>query len=563
MRRLMCSVLKIFQQFIVCTIFSLAIVLPAQIDAQDKTNDIPFVRHLKQIDGIYDSNARTFYGQFIDTGNIKIIHRFESRKFKDDVGIVEYYYTNAASGFKSEITVGLIDTSGKILIPCIYEELYLTGNKDFYVFYTPDTTGIFRVRKGAIFQLPRKTQTYYNGIIANDTNNKFCVVRINNSDGVFSFFKERLVVPAEYLKISLLGSAAICQDTNNFVVYDCTKEVKSQTLKEVFPLNKGAYYFLRFVSGRALVCTDPISPDSSIYQKINRDEAIEFYNNHVISKSNGMCGLLDEYGNVTVPFIYDDIYFFDENLLMVKDSGFWAIADYHNKVLTGFQFINVDKQNLVNLRNFIQFSGIDTSANVISNIGDSNLGYGKSNAELLACIKKELNAIKSELYAHKLSRYDKYVFPRYVLQSEGGFQIVTVGLQDEIIIDSLTWDNVYMIPSVYDYPFEIGVQKGNKYGYYDSNKKINSYLRYDGVYFYYELFFYEGILFSGTHNERSPFTIVKRGHVYSRSSYSKTNWLQRITTPPNWPTKYQGRPKWKKYMEEDDFLKRRKEKSNA
>lgn len=546
----------------VYTLFSLAIVLPTHIDAQDKTSDISVVQHLKQIDGIYDSKARTFYGQFIDTGNIKIIHRFESRKFKDDVGIVEYYYTNTTSEFKSEITVGLIDTSGKILIPCIYENLYYTGNKDFYEFRTPDTTGIFKLRKGAIFQLPRNTQSNYNGIFANDTNNNFCVVIINNSRGVFSFFKEKLVVPAEYLKISLLGSAAICKDTNNFVVYDCAKEVKSQTLKEVVPLNKGAYYFLRLASGRKLVCTDPISPDSSLYQKINRDEVIEFYNNHVISKSNGMYGLLDEYGNVTVPFIYDDIYFFDENRLMVKDSGFWAIADYQNKVLTGFQFINVDKQNLVNLRNFIQFSGIDTSANVISYIEDSYIGYKKSDTELLYYIKEQLNRIKGELYAHKLSRYDDCILPKYVLQSEGGFQLVTVA-SHKIIIDSLTWDNVYMILNVYDYPFEIGVQKGNKYGYYDSDKEINSYLKYDGVYFCYELFLYEGIMFSGTHNERSPFTIVKRGHLYYRSSYSKTNWLERIMTPPNWPTQYQGRPKWNKYMEEDVFLKMRKKISNA
>ena len=189
-------------------------------------------------------------------------------------------------------------------------------------------------------------------------------------------------------------------------------------------------------------------------------------------------------------------------------------------------------------------------------------GYGQSNEYLLADIKKSLITIKSELYSRKLSKYDDFVYPSYVLRTATGFQLVKVKSKEEVEIDSLSWDNVYMIPGFYGYPSEIGVQKGNKFGYYNAEKSIEKYLRYDGIYFYYELFYYQGILFSGTHNEQSPFTIVKKGNVYTKSSYSKTNWLKRITTPPNWPAYYQEKPKWRKYMNEEAFLEKRKETSN-
>jgi hypothetical protein len=184
---------------------------------------------------------------------------------------------------------------------------------------------------------------------------------------------------------------------------------------------------------------------------------------------------------------------------------------------------------------------------------------------MLADIKKELNTIKAELYVRRISRYDNEVYPKYALQVKDGFQIVSVISNDSIEIDAHIWDNVFMVPGLYYsyYPFEIGVQKGEKYGYYVQGKNSVNYLLYDGIYFYYKLFYYEGILFSGTQNEESPYTMVKKGYVYSNSSYSKTNWLKWIVTPPNWPAKYQGRAKWRKFMKEDQFLMERMKNSNT
>lgn len=545
-----------------CLLFSLTALHPKHLNAQIEKNNISSVHLLKQINGIYDLQNETFYSQFIDRNDIKIVHHFESKKCSNGFGIAEYYYINSENGFKSKKTYGLIDVTGKILIPCIYQKILKTGNKDLFVFNKSDSLGIYNITKGIIYQIPAKTGTHNNFFFAIDKNINYCLVKINDLYGVFSYYKEKLVVPSEYSKIDLYNNTAVCQILNKYVVYNCEEETKSDIFKEVYPLDNGKYFFIRLLNGKATVCTDAVSPFNSVFRKINKEKALEFYNKHVICENNGKIGLMDEYGNEAVPFIYDDIFFFDKQMLLVKRDNFWAISDYRNNVLSEFQFINIEQQNQINLNNFIQFSGIDTSGLLINRYLNYESTFDMSNKNLLAEIKKKLITLKNELYSRHLSKYDNSIFPRYALQNKDGFQIITILSSEKIKIDSLCWDSVFMIPGIHSYPFEIGVRKGNKFGYYDSKQNAKKYLKYDGIYFYYELFYHRSIMFSGTHNESSPFTVVKKGYVYDKSSYPKTNWLKRLTTPPNYSAKYQGKPKWRKYMNEKEFLEERSINSN-
>lgn len=63
---------------------------------------------------------------------------------------------------------------------------------------------------------------------------------------------------------------------------------------------------------------------------------------------------------------------------------------------------------------------------------DYESGYGKLNEFLLAEIKKSLITIKSELYSRKLSKYDDWVYPSYVLSSTKGFQLIKVISKEEV-----------------------------------------------------------------------------------------------------------------------------------
>src|SRR5690554_1767106 len=550
----------------VFTILSLTFLFPIFTAAQNKSIENPSILQLKQVEGVYDSQEGTFYSQYIDKENIKIIHRFQIKKFVDGLGITEYYYTNSDTQYESRTKYGLIDTNGYILIPCIYERVLITGSKNNYGFYTNDSLGIISLEKGVILKHPIKNSQpkkenvlrKENGFHSFKNSTDYIVLRINDFLGVYSFDKEKYIIPTIYDKITLYDNIAVCQSVNNFVFYDCITECKSEIFKEIHTLNEQKYFFVRLKDGKSLICTDPTSPLNSIYTKLQIDEALEFNNRYLIATRGDRFGLIDEFGNISVPFVYDDIYFFDKELLLLKKDDLWAISDYKHKLLTQFQFINIDKQNQINLNNFISFSGIDTTDKVIMKYFDYESGYGKFNEYLLAEIKKSLISIKSELYSRKISKYDDFVYPIYVLGSKKGFQLITVKSKEELIIDSLYWDNVYMIPRIYDYPFEIGVQKGDKFGYYNSEKNIKTYLKYDGIYFYYKLFFYESILYSGTHSERSPFTFVKKGNVFIRSSYPKTNWIEKLTSPRNYSCTYQGKPKWRKYMKEEEFLEKRK-----
>lgn len=564
------NAVTVYRNHFICILFSIQILIPKNISAQNNTIDSLFLSQLKQIKGVYDAQKGTYYSQIIDPQNIKTIHHFQTKKFIDGLGIIEYHSSRAETQNESKKTFGLIDTFGNILIQCTYEAIFTTENKNFYGFHTKDKLGIISLEKGEIFQHPRLNyetknknfQSKYNSFISFKNSSKFCVLKINGSMGVYSYLKEKIVVPTLYDKITLHSNIAICQTLNNFVVYNCENEVKSDVFKEVFSLKGGNYFFIRLINGKAIACSDPTTPTKSICNELINYEVLEFNNHHMIANKSGHLGLIDELGKECIPFIYDNIYFFDKELVLVKKNNLWAITDYQNKLLTKFQFFDVDKQNQVNFNNFIAFSGIDTTEKVIMKYFDYESGYPLSNEFLFGGINKKLIQIKAELYARKLSRYDNIGYPRYALLGNHGYQIITLLSKDSIKIDSLFWDNIFMVPSIGNYPFEIGVQKGNKFGYYNPKKSIEKYLKYDGIYFYYKLFLYESLMFSGTHNERSPYAIVKNDWVYFRSSYSKTNWLKKITAPPNWPARYQEKPKWSKYMNEAEFLRIRNEKVN-
>ena len=178
------------------------------------------------------------------------------------------------------------------------------------------------------------SRSKYNSFISFKNSNDYCVLRINGLLGVYSFYQEKFVVPSIYDKITLYSNIAVCQTLNNFVVYNCENEVKSDVFKEIFHLSGGNYFFVRLMSGKAMVCTDPTSPTNSIYTELTIEEALEFNNHHLIANKAGNLGLIDEFGKECVPFIYDDIYFFDKKLLLVKKDDLWAISDYQNKLLT-------------------------------------------------------------------------------------------------------------------------------------------------------------------------------------------------------------------------------------
>jgi len=528
--------------------------IPIENNAQHPETEHRNKSNLKQINFIFDRQQGNYFFQYIDQKNIKLIHRFQINSFNNRIGITQYHILNTDTKRDSKKLFGLTDTSGTILIPCIYEKLESTENPNFFRFYTKDSFGVLSPQKGEISKYPKistqpinnKSRSKFNSFIYNNQPSNYAILRMDGLQGVYSYLQEKLVVPCNYDQITLHGDMAIGQRRDSIVYYHCQTGEKSQFLKEIQPLNNYKYFYIKFHNDSSLICTNPADPLNSDYHPLAIDRVLEFHNQHLIAVKSGKFGLKDEFGNLSIPFVYEDIFFLDKDLLLVKKDYLWAISNFQNQILTSFQFQDVEKQNLVNFNNFLQFSHCDTSQNELLKFYDYESTTGKTAENLGAEIKKSLLAKKRELNSRKISNYDISAYPTYVLKSDQGFQLIQIAYKSQIKIDSLHWDNVFISPRIYDYPFEIGVQKRNKFGYYDPKKNVKSYLKYDGLYFNPALFFYENLLFSGTHNEQSPFAVVKNGTIYSRSSLSKTDWLKKLTNPPNWPSRYQEKPKWRK-----------------
>jgi hypothetical protein len=203
------------------------------------------------------------------------------------------------------------------------------------------------------------------------------------------------------------------------------------------------------------------------------------------------------------------------------------------------------------MSNMIKFSGLDTSDIALNQYAAAKDFSQYSKEFDMYYTQKYIKQLKRELYAHKLSTYCKR---NHVLQTKDGFHIVELRT-NEVKFDDNVWDNVFLVPL---FNAEIGVQKGEKYGYYDSEVDPKEYLKYDGVYYYNELYINRGVMFSGTRYYRSPYLIVKKGVVYYEYAHPKTSLYKTITNPPNYSNLRQGKPKWVKYMKEEEFLSTRK-----
>ena len=65
----------------------------------------------------------------------------------------------------------------------------------------------------------------------------------------------------------------------------------------------------------------------------------------IIAKSNGKEGILDKYGKVVLPFIYDEISLFNQNLIKVKLNGKVEILDKKGRAYLPFTFYDIAPLN--------------------------------------------------------------------------------------------------------------------------------------------------------------------------------------------------------------------------
>lgn len=540
--------------------------------AQNELDTTLYHPNIKQLKGVYDSSEGTYFYREIDARNMKITHQYVVDEFFNGNGIAEYTFSIEGERRNNDKFYGVIDTNGKILVPCLYDKLKHARNKDFFFFNTDDSIGVVNISgkeiihfaaRSTLVDVKDNARSYRsNNLVYQKWGSPdFCICRLNDQYGIFSFYKEKMVVPAQYDEVELFNNIAICLKNKFNTAYDCKKEKISEEFKQIIALDKGNNYYVQLMSGQKYVCKDILNPLQTINYHMNKDEVMEIYHKLLICQDKGKFGVLNEKGNEKIPFIYENIYFMHKNYFLVEKDHKWAILDTNNQLKSDFIFLDVNIQNQINLQNSVHFSGIDTIIYTSRDLYSERQLRDRSSLGLLLGIQDELKTIKTELQSHILSDYfQQSLEKQYILKTADGYKLI-VFWEDNINglrIDSLSWDNIFLTPKIYNYQHSIGLQKGNKYGYLFDNPEKK--MKYDGIYFSHRSYYYDAPMFSGSHTYISPYLYVRKGVVYFEISPQKKAWWKVPFTPPNWGNYYQGKTRMKKKSKEVNFIKYRSEK---
>lgn len=486
----------------------------------------------EKIEGFYDSKAKKFHPKvnLIEDSDLA----YQCEPFKEGYAIV-----HKSQNGGSRRPVGVIDTSGKVTVPFIYDDLEWTlfGRSRYFLFYTVDSIGVVTVSGKELLKYKRnwsrdlsrcgkrcydqqgETGTFLT--YKRNADQEFAAVKINSKIGLYSLTQNRFVMPVEYDcemreswpcdlcragydDILVTDRYALCKKNGMKIAYDLATGEKSDAYKDITVL-KNKEVYLRTKEGKRMLVNDVIHPKSVV-----DDEVLECFNGHVLVKRNGKVGLMDLDKTLKIPLKYDDIWFFDKRYVWVNSNSLWALADYKGKLMTDFVFLDIQNLNADYFTDFLYCTKLDTSGGAMYMKSYSTNADKKNLIKMLA--RNNLERIdKRIIFSAWYSDSDRDTYS-YARKADGFHRLYCDEKTVEIAEES--WDAIYYIPA--DGPFW-GYKKGDKYGL--TTTDVN----------------YEAILFDADSSVKESGKKVRKGYVY----------IHKIHTPDN---------KWEKEGEYKDYI---------
>ena len=477
--------------------------------------------YAQQIKGKYNPSHRTFFARAVDEKNMHLIHEYSVKKFYGEVGVAEHRIYKTLSEYPVyDREYGVIDTSGNVRIPfsdyySIWPGMLLPGSPPivYWHFRKSDSIGAISTDNRVVFSMLRKSGNKENRLQPLTRNGEFytsvCIVHESGKQGIFSYKREKLLLPAEYENIKAFTSCAKVIMNGKHHVFEYESGRLSQPFDSLHILEEEARFII-CDQGKYYVCKDIFDPWNTPDAAYNRNGIIEYYKEHFISRSKGMMGVVSRKGEVILPFEYDDIYFFEhpkENYFWVKKGDRWAIYDHSNMARTAFEFLDIDQLNSKRFENFIYLTQVDTSAKklIYDDLGDVSYFLRESvkgDHLMLVGAKK----LKEKLNRHIISRYD-----HHCAKKSDGYHLITID-NDSIIVHAEAWDDIYGLSPRMCSLGMIGVRSGKKYGYISPHSSRKPSLKFSGLYFM--AVFSCQLYWSDRNVNTCPHAAIKGGYVF-------------------------------------------------
>lgn len=457
--------------------------------------------------GIYYSNWK----KFVDSNNRVIEYGYSCEYFMGHVGSTKLRViipTNSGQECAFE-NYGVIDTSGSILVPFEYDNIDFADYDNssdntletvkYYIFRKNDTIGIVRIDNKIMCMFPPEPQmiadtfynksgsSYYRNTVLNRKNfyriqkNKFhsdyFAYNYNGGKlGIISLLKGERILPPEYDKIDVYRDYAICRKNDSIFAFELKTEKMSKAYKDICLSDDQKVFIVKLLDNNLhMACNNIFDANNSQNYNFGRDSLVCYYNKETIAIEKGKYGVLNNSGQPIIPFKYDDIYFLeneyyyskDIEMYLVKKDGLWAISNKKDSLLTGFEFVDVEKYNQINFDNMMYYAKPDTSesAYISSNSRCEKRDY-YDGQDKLNIVGREI-ALKINTHVISIQRLeyltvkkkDGYHVVKFIYKSHNNERSLT-----GLIVSPNTWDNIYMFNASLMERL-IGVKLNNKFGY--------------------------------------------------------------------------------------------------
>jgi len=298
------------------------IAIPARYDEA-----LPFENGLALV-GYLDTmakkrNDRLFLREDMNWGAINKAGEFILEpKFKIDF---KFRNSNLFTFLKND-SMGLMETTGKVIIPPVYENISSVGESIFYGykgehFYLFDSTG--QTLTDLVFDDIDPTGYKY-GLLAVKKGGKWGYIDTTGNMAIDSAYEEAFGFDANgHAYVKLNGKRGLIDRSGKYIIKPIYEDFWMQN-DSLFSFKKKGRWGISDLSGRIIV--EP------------KYESISLFKKYIEVELNNRHGIIDINGSWVIDPIYESIWIFDNLTFLCKDSKWKIIGNKDNKIF----FDNLD-----------------------------------------------------------------------------------------------------------------------------------------------------------------------------------------------------------------------------
>ena len=305
-----------------------------------------------------DYSNNTFNTKVLNNKGQDILTNYNNISCIENSSNKEVWYEDNVLKFCENGLYGLIDFSGKVILPAEYTNIYaLDGISKSIVVEKDGVKGIVNSTLGSVV-----LECKYNDIssISNETADNGYIVKLDQKYGV----------------VSSTGKEVLACNYN---------EIKHVTGNNMFVVKDDEGWKI-------------INNSLNVIKSDGFDDVKEINGDYITIDIGGKKGVINSSGIELIPAQYEDLEFACDNYFIAKNNGNYGIVSAENIVLVDFSYLSI---NFVNTANLFMAENTSNTTDLISR---------KSEIKLSHVIVSELNTEKSYMRIRKDGKYEYYNF---------------------------------------------------------------------------------------------------------------------------------------------------------